>query len=283
MKGQFSTAATEFLSVTSATRNKDAAAQIQYTPYQCILACLRKISLVYEKVVDVKGKGLISLKEIRDQKKEDIIDLFDKKDWGTLKLYLGSPLPEVNDDTYFRSDINVHQHELGWKDLRNLIVWQLWIEKLWEVWETFNKDVFDMLTSQNKYTIRNALFHTDETIINEMTIDDLEIFKYIDSQNKEWKEDIKEYYLNDFKKSENKVNWFMYKMQETTARMKREMLMDVDMVSKNTKLSTPKQLRNMMQFMTYTSMTEKELKNTLSTLDKLKDADEAWFLQSVGK
>ena len=142
---------------------------------------------------------------------------------------------------------------------------------------------FGMLTNQNKYTIRNALFHTDETIINEMTIDDLEIFKYIDSQNKEWKEDIKEYYLNDFKKSENKVNWFMYKMQETTARMKREMLMDVDMVSKNTKLSTPKQLRNMMQFMTYTSMTEKELKNTLSTLDKLKDADETWFLQSIGK
>ena len=75
----------------------------------------------------------------------------------------------------------------------------------------------------------------------------------------------------------------MCKMMETTARKKEDLMTDVEITSKQTKLSPPKSLRHMMQFMSYISMTEKELSNSLSILDKLKDADEDWFLSTIGK
>ena len=284
MQGQFNNETTEFLCSTSAARNKDAGAQVKNTTYQCIIACLVKIQNLYGKGKRTEtGKGLCCLNNIRDKEKEEIIEHFDKQEWGKLKYYLGSPLPEVNDETYFQYPITCSSYELGWKEMRNLIVWQLWIEKLWDMYSPFNEEIQKVLKDQSKYRIRDALFGADEECVKNITIEELEIFKHLDNENKNYKAEIKDSYLKDFQTTKNRVNWFMCKMMETTARKKEDLMTDVEITSKQTKLSPPKSLRHMMQFMSYISMTEKELSNSLSILDKLKDADEDWFLSTIGK
>ena len=285
---EFSSECATFLSATSAHRNKDAQAQIKNTAYQCIVACLKKIHVLYEKVnieENSTGKGIVNLKMIRDEKKEQIIDFFDEKNWKMLNFYLGSPLPEVNDDTYFRSDIILAQHELGWKDLRNLIVWQLWIEKLWEMYPNFNDEIDAGLCKQSKHIIRNAIFNGDDKTIQNMNIEHLEIFKFLDNERKDLKNHLKETYLDEFKNTKNRVNWFMCKVIETTARRRMDLVTDIEIIGKQTHACSlvPKNLRHMMQFMSYISMNQKELSESLSTLDKLTDADEDWFMHTIGK
>ena len=285
MQNEFNSENTAFLSGTSAARNKDAAAQIKNTAYQCIIACLKKIHNLYEKVEkNSSGKGIAKLNLIREDRKEQIINFFDEKNWKQLQFYLGSPLPEVNDDTYFRSDIVCSQSELAWKDLRNLIVWQLWIEKLWEMYPNFNDEILQCLSKQSKHTVINALFGPNDENVQNITIDDLEIFKYLDNEKKELKTHLKDTYLDEFKKTTNRVNWFMCKVMETTARKKNDLMTDIEIIGKKTDpCNAPKSLRHMMQFMSYISMNEKELSESIKTLDKLTDADEDWFMNTVGK
>ena len=152
---------------------------------------------------------------ITDQNKEDIIEYFDAKNWKMLKQFLGAPLPEVNDETCFKTKTSKRNNELGFKELRNILCWQMWTEKLWEVYATFNEDVEEVFHIQRKSKLVKAIFRGDKETIKEIKLDDLEIFKYLDNDHGHWKTNVKEEYLAEFKKSENKITWFVCKFMES--------------------------------------------------------------------
>ena len=82
----------------------------------------------------------------------------------------------------------------------------------------------------------------------------------MDNERKDFKTHLKETYLKEFNKTTNRVNWFMCKVMETTARKKSDLIADIEITGKQTlTCNAPKTLRHMMQFMSYIGMNEKEL------------------------
>ena len=254
------------------------------TAYNCIRECMKKTNDLYEHFGDKTKTGILMFENITDENKEDIIEYFDAKNWEMLRFFLGAPLPEVNDETCFKSKATLRNNELGFKELRNILCWQMWTEKLCEVFATFNEDVEEVFHKQHKSKLVKAIFRGDQETINEIKLNDLGIFDYLNDDNGQWKTNAKEEYLAEFKKSENKITWFVCKFMESYARTKQDMMTDVQLVSKKRiHLAPPKHIRHMLHFMSYISMTETELSKSIKILDALHDADEQWFQQTIGK
>ena len=282
-----------FLYQKSETTQKDSALTVPQTICSCIVTGLEKILQIYREFNNMcygrVAEGKVT-SDMDENEKMNIIKLVDSRRYNELNDLIGCALPEINNKCYF--DQHCHASTLAkvttFKELRESICWQIWIEHFWSVYPDFRQ-------TQERRMMKNASFkklhgvlfrNKDIGELSEKDVMLFDSFKDDDGETTTMRARImKEFASNN---TENKILWWLKKMMEMLAKSKNSPVTATDIVSKIGGANPSRyciwiNVRNVLQFMTHISYTQEELLKNLDILQKLDGKNKISFYTHIGK
>ena len=223
------------------------------------------------------------------------------KEYAELDKILGAALPEIDEKRYYKLREIKKKDELNFKDLRNIITWQLWITHFRDFFPNFRKELLDTLGNSQPYVkIKQFIFDRTKEYA-ELSSNDLGIYinkNKPDEPVKQGKvsknalrlnEKERKCKENDYKllgdlNKEDREPWWLRRMLERFATRKKGDVLSYQDIMGHTQLreiKLPKNVLHLLQFLTYISTTEDETRKSMFILNGLKDRTDERFIATV--
>ena len=258
------------------------------------LNLIAKHCTAFERSVE-KGPGM-KTEDITTATKLEIPKYVSDGKYEDLNNILGAALPEVTELRYYTLTCNEDKKTITLKDLRHLIMWQLWIKHFIDHYPNFHGEMKDAYGRGRFDRIGNFLF-TKNLCIEHMTASDLgkglgydpkepTIKSEEDKKKKTYQNQLDAYneekkqMQNDFEKiknldAEHRLEWYLQRMLERLANKKKDVLDMQDVLGRpndiDGKLSN--NVRHLLNFLTYISSTEEETRENIKILNQLEPSD----------
>ena len=153
------------------------------THFSCVISSLDLIARIYTEYKEYltstdhqqPSKGRPN-EEIDNSMKLAIPKYVNNKEYQKLDELLGAALPEVNQTRYYDLTKTKKKDELTFKDLRNIITWQLWITNFRDIFPSFRSELLKTLQLSQPYAkIKQFIFDKTKTY-DELSSNDLGIY-----------------------------------------------------------------------------------------------------------
>ena len=282
------------------------------THFSCVISSLDLIARIYTEYKEyLTSTDHQQASEGRPNKKIDnsmklaIPKYVNNKEYQKLDELLGAALPEVNQTRYYDLTKTKKKDELTFKDLRNIITWQLWITNFRDIFPSFRSELLKTLQASQPYgKIKQFIFDKTKTY-DELSSNDLGIYSNRERPVKPDNETEKKgkVYQNALRLYERESNckeqdfqllgnlneddrelWWLRRMLErfaTTAKKDVLCYQDIMGQSPSKEIRLPKEVLHLLQFLTYISTNETDTRENMVILNTLKDRTDDNFIATV--
>ena len=162
------------------------------------------------------------------------------------------------------------KEEITVKTIRNMFLWQNWIQILWDWFPNFKDIFFTMVKKRDRFDNLREVFKDDtlQESMDAVTYDDL-------SNVKATQVDMRDT-LNKFKSASNKALWWIQKHLVDALQLSNTEILTTAYFrqklpsNQESNLQIPILIKHIIQFMTYISATEADLTKNIKILQSLK-------------
>ena len=285
----FDSTTTRWLHDVSANRQHQSKTRVNNTHLSCVMTSLNVITKhcsEFKKCV-TKKSGM-DTENITTEIKLEIPQYVSKAEYEDLNKILGAALPEVTQSRYYSQIESERKTTITLKDLRHLIMWQLWITHFMDHYPNFHTEMersyergkFDQIGKLvfKKIGIENMkpehlCIHNPKKP-REVSENAKKTKKYQNSVQAY--EEEKKQMEDDFEKIKNlhadhRLEWYLQRTLERLANKKKEVLdlQDVNGHSNDLDGKLSNNIRHVLNFLTYISSTEEETRANIKLLNKL--------------
>ena len=231
----------------------------------------------------------MATKDITTKIKLEIPEHVSKANYENLNNILGTALPEVTESRYYSQTESERKTTITLKDLRHLIMWQLWITHFMDHYPNFHTEMEKSYENGTKFDQIGKLVFKKigiESIKPEhLNIHNPKKPKEVSENAKKTKkyqnsvqayEEEKKQMDDDFEKIKNlhadhRLEWYLQRTLERLANKKKEVLdlQDVNGHPNDTDGKLSNNIRHVLNFLTYISSTEEETRANIKLLNKL--------------
>ena len=279
---------TNWLKQISKCKQKETESVAVNTYYSCMMTSLEKINAIYDCAKTCFPFNVKELKNklINEDEFMEVQDAIIDEKYKDLHRILGNILPEVNEETYYKQHL-IRQHfvarkGLTMKDMRNIVLWQIWIEHLISHFPNFDDLQENLMTSASDWTTMGDHLYNNCQLADMKPIH-LGLYKFKENEpehpeaTKDWAT------FSNIANPDKRKIWYFKRMMEKAAFRKYDLVTDQHLIgTENEKqFRLPLKLLHTMHFMAYNSTTEAEIKDTMSLLRIINNRNNNAFIGTI--